>query len=92
MREAIEGTGAQLEYLPPYSPDVNPIEPMVVVQFLYHHRTDVEQSQAEIEKPATTQCPPTAQGCRAAFAATTPADCQGFFLHAGYATLFMELF
>ena len=26
MREAIEAAGAQLRYLPPYSPDLNPIE------------------------------------------------------------------
>jgi transposase len=28
VREAIEAAGARLEYLPPYSPDFNPIEPM----------------------------------------------------------------
>jgi transposase len=28
VREAIEEAGARLEYLPPYSPDFNPIEPM----------------------------------------------------------------
>lgn len=28
VREAIEAAGARLEYLPPYSPDLNPIEPM----------------------------------------------------------------
>ena len=27
LREPIEATGAQLRYLPPYSPDFNPIEP-----------------------------------------------------------------
>ena len=26
VREAIEATGAELRYLPPYSPDLNPIE------------------------------------------------------------------
>jgi transposase len=26
VRDAIEGAGATLEYLPPYSPDLNPIE------------------------------------------------------------------
>ena len=26
LQEAIEGAGAKLLYLPPYSPDVNPIE------------------------------------------------------------------
>jgi len=28
VREAIDAAGARLEYLPPYSPDLNPIEPM----------------------------------------------------------------
>jgi transposase len=28
VREAIEAAGASLRYLPPYSPDFNPIEPM----------------------------------------------------------------
>ena len=28
VQEAIETAGARLEYLPPYSPDCNPIEPM----------------------------------------------------------------
>jgi transposase len=28
VREAIEGAGATLRYLPPYSPDYNPIEPV----------------------------------------------------------------
>jgi transposase len=28
IREAIEAVGAELWYLPPYSPDLNPIEPM----------------------------------------------------------------
>jgi transposase len=28
VREAIEAAGARLEYLPPYSPDFNPIEPL----------------------------------------------------------------
>lgn len=27
IREAIEGRGAQVQYLPPYSPDLSPIEP-----------------------------------------------------------------
>ncbi|MDB4987664.1 MAG: hypothetical protein JWN04_2842, partial [Myxococcaceae bacterium] len=27
VRHSIEARGAELEYLPPYSPDLNPIEP-----------------------------------------------------------------
>ncbi len=72
-REAIEGTGARLEYLPPYSPDFNPIEPMwcKVKQGL---KSQEPRNARQLHKAAGV-----------AFAAVTPADCQGFFLHAGYA-------
>ena len=44
VREVIEATGARLLYLPPYSPDFNPIEPMwsKIKQILRRHapRTD----------------------------------------------------
>ncbi len=74
VREAIEGVGARLEYLPPYSPDFNPIEPMwsKVKQGL---KSRQPRSARQLQKAAG-----------AAFAAVTPADCQGFFLPAGYAT------
>lgn len=74
VREAIEGAGAGLEYLPPYSPDFNPIEPMW---------SKVKQGLKRRE-PRNERQLHTAAG--AAFAAVTPADCRGFFLHAGYAT------
>lgn len=75
VREAIEGAGARLEYLPPYSPDFNPIEPMW---------SKVKQG-LKSREPRTARQLYKAAG--AAFATVTPADCQGFFLHAGYATL-----
>jgi len=74
VREAVEATGARLEYLPPYSPDFNPIENMW---------SKVKQS-LKSQGPRTLR-----QLCKAAgraFAAVTPEDCQGFFLNAGYAT------
>lgn len=74
VREAIAGAGARLEYLPPYSPDFNPIEPMW---------SKVKQG-LKSREPRTARQLHKAAG--AAFAAVTPADCQGFFLHAGYAT------
>src|ERR1039457_3480656 len=47
VREVIEATGARLLYLPPYSPDFNPIEPMwsKIKQILRSHapRTDADQ-------------------------------------------------
>jgi transposase len=74
VREVIEGAGARLEYLPPYSPDFNPIEPMW---------SKVKQ-ELKSREPRNARQLHTAAG--AAFTAVTPADCQGFFLHAGYAT------
>ena len=78
VREAIEGAGARLEYLPPYSPDFNPIEPMW---------SKVKQGLKSREPRNARQL---SKAAGAAFAAVTPTDCQGFFLHAGYATCFME--
>ena len=75
VREAIEGAGARLEYLPPYSPDFNPIELMW---------SKVKQGLKSREPRKARQLLHQAAG--AAFAAVTPADCQGFFFHAGYAT------
>ena len=74
VREAIEAAGARLEYLPPYSPDFNPIEPMW---------SKVKQT-LKSEEPRNER--QLLQAASAAFAAVTPTDCQGFFLHAGYDT------
>jgi transposase len=74
VREAIASAGAQLEYLPPYSPDLNPIENLW----------------SKVKQSLKSQSPRTARqlfkAAGAAFATVTPADCHGFFLHAGYAT------
>ena len=74
VREAIEAAGARLEYLPPYSPDFNPIENLW---------SKVKQG-LKSREPRTARQLRKAAG--AAFATVTPADCHGFFLHAGYAT------
>ena len=73
VRQAIEATGAGLEYLPPYSPDFNPIEPMW---------SKVKQGLKSREPRNARQL---VKAASAAFATVTPADCQGFFLNAGYA-------
>src|ERR1017187_4955376 len=74
VREAIEAAGARLMYLPPYSPDFNPIENMwsKIKQAL---RSLSPRSQTELLAAASL-----------AFDAISPADCCGFFLHAQYAT------
>jgi transposase len=74
VREAITGAGARLEYLPPYSPDFNPIEPMW---------SKVKQGLKSREPRNARQL---FMAASAAFATVTPHDCQGFFLSAGYAT------
>jgi len=74
VREAIEAAGARLEYLPPYSPDFNPIENMW----------------SKVKSGIKSRAPRTARqlgkAAGVAFATITPEDCHGFFLHAGYAT------
>lgn len=74
VQTAIESAGARLEYLPPYSPDFNPIEPMW---------SKVKQG-LKSREPRNARQLHKAAG--AAFGTVTATDCQGFFLHAGYAT------
>ena len=74
VREVIEAVGARLLYLPPYSPDFNPIEPMwsKIKQILRSHapRTDEQLLLA----------------AKTAFNSISIADCKGFFFSAQYAT------
>jgi transposase len=74
VREAIEATGARLEYLPPYSPDFNPIENLW---------SKVKQGLKSRDPRKARQL---FKAARAAFGSVTAEDCHGFFLHAGYAT------
>jgi transposase len=74
VREALEAVGARLLYLPPYSPDFNPIQLMwsKIKQILRRHapRTDEQLLQA----------------AKNAFQSISVADCKGFFFSARYAT------
>lgn len=74
VRQAIEAVGARLLYLPPYSPDFNPIENLW----------------SKLKSILRRLCPRTAedllQAVGIAFAAISTSDCLGFFLHAKYAT------
>lgn len=74
VQEAIAAAGARLEYLPPYSPDFNPIENLW---------SKVKQA---LKSRAPRNARQLLRAARAAFATVTSADCQGFFSHAGYAT------
>ncbi len=74
VAEAIEQAGARLRYLPPYSPDFNPIENMwsKIKQIL---RSADPRSGTELIQAAKT-----------AFQAISSTDCHGFFSNANYAT------
>ncbi len=74
VREALVAAGARLLYLPPYSPDFNPIEPMwsKIKQVL---RSRAPRSEEEL-----------LQAAQSAFNAVSTADCKGFFFSAQYAT------
>ena len=72
VREAIEGAGATVRYLPPYSPDFNPIEPMW----------------SKVKGVLRSLAARTVEGLHdaigTALATVTPTDCAGFFRHCGY--------
>ena len=73
VREAIEAVGARLLYLPPYSPDFNPIEPMW----------------SKIKQTLRSLAPRTENALllasKVAFQAISITDCHGFFFSAQYA-------
>ncbi len=74
VRQAIESAGAELWYLPPYSPDLNPIELM-----WSKAKGLIRQAQARSEDAL-------ASAIGQALRAITPQDLSGFFRHTGYAT------
>ena len=72
VREAIEAAGAQLRYLPPYSPDLNPIE----------------QAFAKLKALLRTAARRTVDALWRAIGhaldAFSPAECTNYFANAGY--------
>ncbi len=72
IKEAIEATGASLRYLPPYSPDLNPIE-QAIAKLKSHLRKEAARTlEALIEAIART------------LKKFTPQQCANFFANAGY--------
>jgi transposase len=74
VRRAIEAAGARLIYLPPYSPDFNPIEPMW------------SKTKEALRSAAQRTIDALGDAVANALARVTSDDCRGFFLHCGYAT------
>lgn len=73
VRKLIETTGAELLYLPPYSPDFNPIEQCWA---------KVKQTLRSLKARTLDSLQ---HGCSAAIASVTPDNASAWFSHSGYA-------
>jgi transposase len=74
IREAIEQAGAQLLYLPPYSPDLAPIE-----------RCWSKQLKSSLRTAEARTCEALDEAIAQALATITASDARGWFQHCGYA-------
>lgn len=72
IRELIEAAGASLMYLPPYSPDLNPIE------------MAFSKLKALLKKAAARTIEALWQAIAEALPHFTPQECTNFFAAAGY--------
>jgi transposase len=72
VRELIEERGCELIYLPPYSPDLNPIEEAFAKLKHILRKIGARAKEALIE------------AMRRALAAVSTEDVRGFFVHCGY--------
>ncbi len=72
VRQAIERTGAELRFLPPYSPDFNPIE-MAFSKF-----------KAFLKKTAARTVDDLWNAIAEAIELFTPTECENYFAAAGY--------
>ncbi len=74
VRELIEARGCELIYLPPYSPDLNPIEEALSKIKHLLRKIGARTKEALIEAMGR------------ALAAVSAQDVRGFFVHCGYHT------
>ena len=73
IRGLMKGVGARLIYLPPYSPDLNPIEQAFA------------KLKALLRKAAERSIPALWNTIGRLLRAFTPAECANYFRHSGYA-------
>lgn len=73
VRDAIEAAGAKLLYLPPYSPDFNPIEMLFA------------KLKAILRSKAARTVDHLWQAVAEALSSFTPSECRNYFKAAGYA-------
>jgi transposase len=74
IRRAIRAAGAKLFFLPPCSPDLNPIEQLFAKLKTLLRKLDARSSEA------------TWRGIGQLLAAFTPNECANYFANAGYAS------
>ena len=79
VRELIEGRGCELIYLPPYSPDLNPIEEAFAKIKALLRRVEARTREALIDAMGWS------------LEAVTASDARGFFEHRGYRPLAQPL-
>ena len=72
MQSLLESVGTRLVYLPPYSPDFNPIE-LAWSKFKNHLRTKAARRRRALARAIHT-----------GLATITSDDAHGFFRHCGY--------
>jgi transposase len=72
VREAIEAAGAKLVYLPPYSPDFNPIE-LAFSKFKWLLKSAAERTVEALWKT-----------CGALLESFTETECRNYIRHCGY--------
>jgi transposase len=72
VRELVEEQGCELLYLPPYSPDLNPIEEAFSKIKSVLRKAQARTREALVETLGTAIC------------AVTAADARGYFEHSGY--------
>ncbi len=73
VRRLVEAAGCTLRFLPPYSPDLNPIEPAW------------SKLKARMRADAARTVDALYDALAGAVGAITPADARGYFRHCGYA-------
>jgi transposase len=72
IRETIEAAGAELVYLPPYSPDLNPIEKFFA------------KLKSKLRKAARRTIDTLWDAIGECLHTLSPTECKNFFAHAGY--------
>jgi transposase len=72
VRAAIEAAGCRVPYLPPYSPDLNPVG------------NAISKVKAALRTAAARTVDAVGRAIQAALASVTASDAAGFFRHCGY--------